>query len=80
MANDDEQIRAFLYEQWLWVQEQDLLLAKLEGKLKMMRELAYYQLEHQLNEQQSQDLQSQLEQLQREITEIEQQLEQGPSH
>lgn len=77
MTNNDEHILAFLYEQWRWMQEQDLLLAKIEGKLRAMRDLAQQRVDNPLTEWQLQNLQGEFRQLQAEIEELEQALNDG---
>lgn len=77
MNKGDEEQLTFLYEQWRWLQEQDLLLAKIEGKLRAMRALAQHRLDNLLNDWQIHNLQCELQQLQLEVNRLEQELHQG---
>lgn len=70
----DEDILFFLLQQLKWQQEQDFILAKIEGKLYAMRDLAEYRLMHELTFREVQLLNEQLQQLKREVLALEQEL------
>ncbi|MER1984466.1 MAG: hypothetical protein ABS948_01110 [Solibacillus sp.] len=69
----DEQSIRFFQQQLEWFKEQDLLLAKIEGKLRAMRDLAAYRLMYELEAADIELLNDQMQQLQREIVELERQ-------
>lgn len=67
---DSESIR-FFQRQIEWIKEQDLLLAKIEGKLRAMRDLVEYRLHYELDATDIELLKEQIEQLRREVLELE---------
>lgn len=70
----DDDVLKFLIEQVQWAKEQDIILAKIEGKLLAMRDLAQYRLHYELSEQAIENLQQQLHTLQQEIDALEMKL------
>ena len=76
----DEDILLFLQQQIKWHQEQDFILAKIEGKLYAMRDLAEYRLMHELTFREVQLLNEQIQQLKREVLALEQELYTGMVH
>lgn len=80
MTNDEQQILDFIQQQLAWVAEQDLILAKMEGKLRAMRQLAEYRLEQELSAGELQQVNAEFAGLQREIEVLEGQLYKGTVH
>lgn len=80
MSQIDPDVLAFLLQQIEWHKEQDLILAKIEGKLQAMRELALYRLTDELSSYDIQSLGTQLTQLQQEILVLEWQLDKRMVH
>lgn len=76
----DEDIQFFLQQQITWLQEQDFILAKIEGKLYAMRDIAEYRLMHELTFREIQMLNEQLQQLKYEVLALEQELHKGTIH
>ena len=76
----DNDVLRFLQQQITWVREQDLILAKIEGKLWAMRALAQYRLDTELMALEVERLNEQLGQLEREVAELELQLDAGTVH
>lgn len=80
MNNDKAQILDVLQQQLAWVLEQDLILAKIEGKLRVMKELATYRLAHELSFGEVQQLNENLVKLQEEVKLLEAELYKGTVH
>lgn len=80
MTNDEQQILDFIQQQLAWVAEQDLILAKIEGKLRAMRELAEYRLAQELSADELKEVNAEFEDLQNEIEALEGQLYKGTVH
>lgn len=76
----DDDVLKFLIEQVQWAKEQDIILAKIEGKLLAMRTLAQYRLQYVLTTQEIVNLQQQIDVLQLEIDELEHQLNSNIVH
>jgi len=76
----DQDILLFLQQQIQWHREQDLLLAKIEGKLRAMKALAEYRLVHDLPFNEIQLLNGQLQQLKQEVLILEQELHKEMIH
>ena len=80
MTNDEQQILDFIQQQLAWVAEQDLILAKIEGKLRAMRQLAEYRLVQELSAGELEEVNAEFADLQREIEALEGQLYKGTVH
>ncbi|OCS89635.1 hypothetical protein [Caryophanon latum] len=76
----DDDVLKFLIEQVQWAKEQEVILAKIEGKLRVMRTLAQYRLQYVLTAQEIVNLQQQIDVLQLEIDELEHQLNSNIVH
>lgn len=76
----DDDVLKFLIEQVQWAKEQEVILAKIEGKLRVMRTLAQQRLQYVLTAQEIVNLQQQIDVLQLEIDELEHQLNSNIVH
>lgn len=70
----DDDTWKFLIEQVQWVKEQDLILAKIEGKLRAMRALAEQRLMCNISNPEIVYLQNELLNLQQEVAQLERSL------
>lgn len=70
----DDDTWKFLIEQVQWVKEQDLILAKIEGKLRAMRALAEQRLMCDVSNSEIVYLQNELLNLQQEVAQLERSL------
>lgn len=80
MTNDEQQILDFIQQQLAWVAAQELILAKIEGKLRAMRELAAYRLAKEMTFSEVQHLNATLEKLQQEVEALENELDKSTLH
>lgn len=80
MTNDDQQILDFIQQQLAWVAAQELILAKIEGKLRAMRELAACRLAKEMTFSEVQQLNATLEKLQQEVQALENELDKSTLH
>ena len=75
MVKDDQEQKQFLKEQLQWCKQQDHILQEIERKLHEMRELAQYVLDHELTAIETERLNTQLNELAREVHTLEKQLQ-----
>lgn len=80
MTNNNLQILDFIQQQLAWIQEQDLILAKIEGKLLAMKEIAKERLTQELAFLEVQQLNEELSKLQQEVQVLEKELYKGTVH
>lgn len=80
MNQEDRDILEFLQQQIEWHKAQDMILAKIEGKLNAMKQLAEYRLAYELTAGEVQNLNKQLQELKAEVLALEQQLYKGIVH
>ncbi|PZX08262.1 hypothetical protein C7437_1011386 [Psychrobacillus insolitus] len=74
MDKDEQEHQKFLEEPLEWCKEQDRILVDIDVKLHEMKEIAEYTLEHQLTSLEIDQLNSQLNELKREVDSLEEQL------
>ena len=67
MNKDEQEHQKFLEELLEWCKEQDRILVEIDVKLHEMKEIAEYALEHQLTSLEIDQLNSQLNELKREV-------------
>lgn len=77
MHQIDQNILHFLQQQIDWHKEQDCILEKIEGKLKAMKGLVQYRLEHEMTYNEVQNLNNELNYLKVEVVKLEQALYKG---
>ena len=75
MEKDDQEQKQFLNEQLQWYKQQDRILEEIEKKLHEMREIAQYVLDHELTASETERLNTQLNELAREVHTLEKQLQ-----
>lgn len=74
MNKDEQEHQKFLEELLEWCKVQDRILVEIDVKLHEMKEIAEYTLEHQLTSLEIDQLNSQLNELKREVDSLEEQL------
>ena len=74
MDKDELEHKKFLEEQLEWCKKQDGILEEIEMKLYEMKRIAEYALEHELTLDEIEELNSQLNELKREVHALEKQL------